>query len=112
MALDPMMGGQVVCSFRFSSDCPNSLAANVILRIRVAQTVIPLLTFKSRHGKGQGWQDATIPFRVYNLGLTKFAGSMSQFAVVILNWAIQSVFQKDYTGPFIQAPFSSLFGAF
>jgi hypothetical protein len=37
---------------------------------------------------------------------------MSQIEVVILNWAVQSVFQKDYTGPFIQLTFSSLFGAF
>jgi hypothetical protein len=97
-------------SFRLSSDCPKSPPAIVILRSRVAQTVIPLLTFKSRHGKGQSWQYASIPFRVYDLGLTNIAGSMSQIVVVILNWAIQSVFQKDYTGPFIQAPFSSLFG--
>jgi hypothetical protein len=46
-----------------------------------------------------------------DLGLTNIASSMSQIAVVILNWIIQSVFQEDYTGPFIQTPFSSLFEA-
>ena len=100
----------MVFTIRFSLDCPKSLPAIIVLRSRVAQTVIQLLTFKSRHGKGQIWQYASIPFRVCVLGLTNFASSMSQIAVVILNWAIQSVFQMDYTGPFIQTPFSSLFG--
>jgi len=101
----------VVYTSRLSSDYPISLPAIVILRSRVALTVIPLLTFKLRHGKGQIWHNAAIPFRVYDLGLTNIASSMSQIAVVILNWIIQSVFQEDYTGPFIQTPFSSLFGA-
>lgn len=111
LALDPLMGGQVVYTSRLSSDYPISLPAIAILRSRVALTVIPLLTFKLRYGKGQIWHNATIPFRVYDLGLTNIASSMSQIAVVILNWIIQSVFQEDYTGPFIQTPSSSLFGA-
>jgi hypothetical protein len=92
----------VVYTSRFSSDYPKSLPAIVILRSRVTLTVIPLLTFKLRHGRGQKLANATIPFRVYDLGLTNIVSSMSQIAVVILNWIIQSVFQEDYTGPFIQ----------
>ena len=88
------MGGQVVYTSRLSSDYPKSLPAIDILRSRVALTVIPLLTFKLRYGKGQIWHNATIPFRVYDLGLTNIASSMSQIAVVILNWIIQSVFQR------------------
>src|SRR5258705_6085553 len=88
------MGGQVVYTSRLSSDYPISLPAIDILRSRVALTVIPLLTFKLRHGKGQNWHNAAIPFRVYDLGLTNIASSMSQIAVVILNWIIQSVFQR------------------
>ena len=44
--------------------------------------MILLLTFKSRYGKGQK-ANASVPFRVYELGLTNFAISMSQIAVVI-----------------------------
>src|SRR5882672_10869743 len=55
------MGGQVVYTSRLSSDYPISLPAIAILRSRVALTVIPLLTFKLRHGKGQIWHNATIP---------------------------------------------------
>jgi hypothetical protein len=84
----------VVYTSRLSSDYPISLPAIDILRSRVALTVIPLLTFKLRHGKGQNWHNAAIPFRVYDLGLTNIASSMSQIAVVILNWIIQSVFQR------------------
>ena len=78
------MGGQVVCSFRFSSNCSYSLPAIDIPRIRVAQTVMLLLTFQSRYRKGQSWQNITILFSAYVLGLTNFASSMSQIVVVIL----------------------------
>ena len=50
---------------------------------RAAQTLILLLAFKSRHGKGQ-LAYKSIPFRVYELGLTNFASSMSQIEVFIL----------------------------
>ena len=66
--------------FRFSSDGSQQL---LFSDTRAAQTVILLLTFKSRHGKGR-LAYKSIPFRVYELGLTNFASSMSQIEVFIL----------------------------
>src|SRR5882762_5692536 len=104
------MGGQVVYTSRLSSDYPISLPAIDILRSRVALTVIPLLTFKLRHGKGQNWHNAAIPFRVYDLGLTNIASSESNCSCHS-KLDYPKCFPEDYTCPFIQMPFSSLFGA-
>jgi hypothetical protein len=49
---------------------------------RAVQTVILLLTFQSRYGRGH-LAYISVPFRVCELGLTNFTGSMSQFEVFI-----------------------------
>ena len=68
--------------------------------IRAAQSVILLLTFKSRHGKGQ-LAYISVPFKVYKLGLTNFACSTSQI----------EVFSERLHGTFYPTRGSSFFGA-
>ena len=83
LKLHSILEGDMVCLLDFQQMTQIVQQQLLFSDTRAAQTVILLLTFQSRHGRGQ-LAYILVPFRVNELGLTNFASSMSQIEVFIL----------------------------
>ena len=80
--MDSILEGDMVCLLDFHQMAQIVKQQLLFSDIRAAQTVILLLTFMERAKAQLAY--ISVPFRVYELGLTSFAGSMTQIEVFIL----------------------------
>ena len=83
LKLDSILEGDMVCLLDFHQMTQIFQQQLLFQDTNAAQTMILLLTFQSGHGRGQ-LAYISVPFRVYKLGLTNFASSISQIEVFIL----------------------------